>query len=80
MLNLFKTSSNTERFTALFGAPNTLKPAYSNTVGTVKTVKDQQVNFRTDKATKVILETEAKARGLTVSALVHQVLSTSLKG
>jgi hypothetical protein len=79
MLNLFKSSSNTERFTALFAAPNTLKPAYINTAGAVKTVKDQQVNFRTDKATKVILDRVAAERGLTVSALVHAVLSANLK-
>jgi hypothetical protein len=79
MLNFFKTSSNTDRFKAVFALPNTVESGYITTKGAVKTIKDCQINFRTDKATKSILEKEAKARGLTVSAMIHSVLSANLK-
>jgi late competence protein required for DNA uptake (superfamily II DNA/RNA helicase) len=79
MLNFFKTSTNTERFTSLFSHNNTADKPQVAPVATAKTTKSEQINFRTDKATRVILEKEAASRGLTVSALIHSVLSANLK-
>jgi hypothetical protein len=78
MLNFFKNSSNTERFKAVFSPPKTVVSAYISPKGAVKTMKDCQINFRTDKITKSILERTAKEKGLAVSALIHSVLSAQV--